>query len=106
VTLWNEWDKDEYMASDTVRVRSMRLEVEEELEAQAEVFQRFSRDVLGNSSDNPKASNSEDEDASIPPDVDSDSAVQVVTGDDFVITPEYDGPQWANPISLAYVLRD
>jgi hypothetical protein len=95
-------DEDEHIAPGSVRVRSVELATDEEREAQAEVFQQFSRDVRGNS---PKASNSEDEEPSIPPDVDSDSGVHIMTGDGFVITPEYDGQKWANLSSFADVLR-
>jgi hypothetical protein len=39
----------------------------------------------------------------VPPDLDNDSAVQVVTGDGFQVEPEFDQseyPQWKTPLSL------
>jgi hypothetical protein len=56
VTLWDEWDEDEHIAPGAVRIKSVGRAIEEEREVSEEVFQQFSRTVLGKSSDSPQAS--------------------------------------------------
>jgi hypothetical protein len=85
--------------SGAFRVRSVALAIEEEREIQEEVFKRFSQTVLGNSSDSPEGSNSEDESEGVPPpELDENSAAHAMTGDGFQIVEEEQlVPQWPKP---------
>jgi hypothetical protein len=109
-TRWEDWDEKDHIAPGTVRVRSVGLAVEKEREAQEEIFKRFSRAVLGNSSDSPKLLNSEDEnDSTLPPDLDEDSAVHVVTGNGFQVDQEQDGPApvvWGSGPTMVEQIRE
>jgi hypothetical protein len=78
--------RHEHIAAGTVRVKSVMVAVVEEREAQEEVFQQFSRMVLGNSSDSSKVSNSEDENKiAVPSDTDEEGIVQATASDGFQI---------------------
>jgi hypothetical protein len=84
VTLWEGWDEDEHIAPNSVRIKSVGLEIEEDRDPQKEVVQQFSRTVLENSNDSPQASNSEDgrvEPVSLG--LDESRTVLVVTGDGY-----------------------
>jgi hypothetical protein len=110
VTRWVDWDENEHISPATVRVKSVGLAIEEEREDQDEVLRRFSQGILGNSSDSPKASNSEDEnDSALLPYLDEDSVVQAVSGNGFQIVQE-EGPGeppviWSSWSTIAEQIR-
>jgi hypothetical protein len=110
VTCWYDWNEDEHIVPGTVRARSLGLAIEKEREAQEEVFKRFSQMVLGNSSDRPKASNSEDEtDSARQPNLDEDSAVQALPGNGFQIVQDEESEAvpvvWASGPTMAEQIR-
>jgi hypothetical protein len=50
VTRWAEWDDPDHLPLNTLRLKSVGLAADEERDQRAELFQRFSKNVLGESS--------------------------------------------------------
>jgi ribonuclease HI len=83
------WDNPDQIISGTVQVKSVGLAHMEEQEMKEETFKKFPHDFLRNSRDSPKASKSEDKnDSSLSPELDENSAVQVVSGNGFQMDQE------------------
>jgi hypothetical protein len=99
ITQWDQSDEDEHIPPGTVRIRSVDISADEGREDQAELFQRFSRDVRGNSNYNPKGSYSEDSDDRMAPlDLDRNGEVQAMTGNGFYMVPASDVPNRDVPV--------
>jgi hypothetical protein len=104
VTREEDWDEFEDISPGTVRERSLGLAEEEERENQEEVLKRFAHDFLGESSDSPKDSTSQDG-SDLLPELGDDSSLQVFAGNGSRVTREDGAPipaGWPRSIAVAF----